>query len=69
MRAHTIVHIDADTVRASDLLRCDHPDGRVSFRLVDGDVIVWLTGTSVEFDRLAVGIRGMAQICRLEGLS
>lgn len=65
MRAHTIVHLDAGALAVPELLRCDHPDERVSFRIVDADVQVWLTGTAAEFDEFAVGLRAMAQLIRL----
>lgn len=66
MRAHTIVHIDPGPLAVPDLLRCAHPDERMSFRIVDADVQVWLTGTAAEFDEFAVACRAMAQLIRLE---
>lgn len=61
MRAHTVVHLDAGELDAAKLLRCDHEDGRVSFRLVDSSVQVWLTGTTDDLLRFARDLDDLAE--------
>lgn len=51
--AHTVVHVNLGSFDVRDLLRADHPDGRVSFRVVDDNTQVWITGHPDDFAAFA----------------
>lgn len=69
MKAHDIVHVYPGALNPAELLRCDHPDGQVSFRIVDADVQIWLTATVEDFDLFADVIDALAERIRTEETS
>ena len=56
-RAHAAVHLDVGRI---DPLFCHHPDGRISIRVCDGPLHVWITGTPNQLHEFASTLHRLA---------
>lgn len=63
MSAFTVVHLEAGPV-PTDVLRCDHDGGRVSFRITNDRTQVWLYGTAEDLQRFADDMQRLADAAR-----
>lgn len=61
MSAHSSVHLDLAGLDVDGVLGVMHPDGRVGFRIADGDATVWVGGTPDDFKRFAVDVAALAE--------
>lgn len=69
IHVHSAVHLDLRKLNPAILLRCNHPDGRVSFEIGDGSTNVWINGTAEQFDLFADVIDALAARIRTEETS